>query len=220
MQLGNGSFDLINSVTRSQGLPLSGLRMVELGNQHLRRSTLGAAVSAKRLFEVLGVEHVSIDWNGKDGALQYDLGQPIPDAELLGSFDLLTNFGTAEHVDNQFDCWKNVHDLLRVGGIALHLAPLTGHPTSHCEFYYDEAFFRRFAELADYEVLELYELRGWLAVAMKKRADVPFPEAMRGHMPLRQPRVRPNKGFRRRLRRWKKKLGLDPEGGRSAPRRA
>src|ERR1041384_5416258 len=82
-------------------LPLDGVTsMLELGNK-----VTGAGLVYKSVFEAMGIRHVSVDWNGKDGALPLDLRQPLN----LGRFDMVTNFGTSEHVeDNQKAVWRNI----------------------------------------------------------------------------------------------------------------
>jgi len=209
MHSGNGSIALFNSVCRSQRLPLSGMRMAEVGNQHVRRSTFGTRVPSKKLFELLGVDHVSIDLNGLDGALPLDLARPITDPELVGSFDMVTNFGTSEHVDDQFECWRNLHNLACTGGLMLHLVPTPDCPPGHCEYYYDERFFEQLVDIAGYEQLELYrsENQGSLiAVALRKTAE-PFPEELTQIMPERRPGKRPSPPlFTKRLRRLSRRL--------------
>lgn len=94
----------------------SDIKMLELGNQIFQDDTLireeSLPHSAKEYYMNMGVEHTSIDLNGEDGALQIDLSKPIPE-EYNNKFDIVTNFGTAEHVDNQFECWRNIHNSLK-----------------------------------------------------------------------------------------------------------
>jgi SAM-dependent methyltransferase len=57
-------------------------------------------------------------------------------------FDIATNFGTAEHVFNIAAMFKSMHDVLRPGGVALHVLPTFGdvdhgffniHPTAYLD---------------------------------------------------------------------------------------
>eukprot|EP00438_Fugacium_kawagutii_P000717 Skav211036 [mRNA] locus=scaffold1434:73496:78361:+ [translate_table: standard] len=55
------------------------------------------------VFERLGFRHTSLDINGRDGAVVVDLSRMKPTARplnvsLLGHCDVVTNFGTTEHV--------------------------------------------------------------------------------------------------------------------------
>jgi len=66
------------------GLSYDGLIWCELGNQQHHNGGV-----AKDVYVKLGVDHTSIDINGKDGALQIDLDFPVTD-ELLNRFDVVT----------------------------------------------------------------------------------------------------------------------------------
>lgn len=66
----------------------------------------------------------AIDLDGVDErALKYDLNEPVP---LEESFDVVCNFGTAEHVFNVYQVFKTVHDLTKTGGWMLHGLPFQG----------------------------------------------------------------------------------------------
>jgi hypothetical protein len=70
------SLALIMRGLEQADLPLQGLRMLELGNQHLylddRRIACHDA-PARPWWQARGVEHVSVDLNGHDGAQDIDL---------------------------------------------------------------------------------------------------------------------------------------------------
>jgi SAM-dependent methyltransferase len=80
------------------------------------------------LFRALGFTEVrALDASGFEGAeIIHDLNQPIPEA-LRGSADLVFNGGTLEHVFDIATALRNVHDMLRVGGRAIHIAPVSNH---------------------------------------------------------------------------------------------
>jgi hypothetical protein len=77
----------------------------------------------------------------------------VPD-RLRGRFQLVTNFGTTEHVVNQLNAFKIVHDLTAVGGIMMHELPAQG-TLNHGFFAYQPKFFERLARVNGYEVLFL-----------------------------------------------------------------
>ena len=137
----------------STGLRLEALEMCELGNQHIFVDGIDYEI-AKQYFESLGIRHISIDLNGEDGALILDLSKPIHNEELLGRFDVVTNFGTSEHVENQYHCFKNMHDFARKGGLCIHAIPKIGHWTDHCEYHYYPSFFKKLAELCSYSIVK------------------------------------------------------------------
>ena len=81
--------------------------MLELGN---KRNTPRHIYKA--FFEARGFRHVSVDINGSDGALRKDLTEPLG----LGTFDMVSNIGTTEHVSEgdyagQVACWRNISAL-------------------------------------------------------------------------------------------------------------
>ena len=125
--------------------------MAELGNQHIRFSPYG---SAKKYFSSLAVKHDSFDWNGKDGAHKLDLGKPLP-ATFRGKYNIVTNCGTSEHVHDQYWCFKNIDDLCTTGGIMIHTVPLKGNWIHHCSIYYNIEFFKKLAQLYEYEIIKL-----------------------------------------------------------------
>jgi len=122
--------------------PLVGKRMLELGN---KKNPDGVY---KIYFESIGIDHTSIDWNGEDGALKLDLRQPID----MEPFDMVTNIGTTEHVQDQEAVWRNIHNLTKVGGVIASLTPMEGDWWWHGEWYPRSEFFDQFAELNGYRV--------------------------------------------------------------------
>ena len=140
---------------------------------------LGAkqAEKYKRHFEYLGWNHVSIDLNGTGGALPLDLQQPIDVAAIGGPFDVVTNFGTSEHVNEQEPCWRNIHALLRTGGTLVSCTPLDW--PKHGRWYPSEEWYRQFLDLNGYELSDLWfvtDACGYktICVRARKALDLPF----------------------------------------------
>jgi hypothetical protein len=130
-------------------LPLpKGFHVAELGSQELAWEERGPAAA---LYKRLGCgRYVSIDGNN-EGTLQHDLNLPLPD---IGTFDLVTDFGTGEHIFHQLQVWTTVHTLTKVGGYIGVIRPEQGYPT-HSYYRTDECLFRDVAEANAYEVLKL-----------------------------------------------------------------
>jgi len=197
----NGALALVHDAIRLGRLVVTGLRMAELGNQSLRKDVLGIQVPAKKFFTAMGMEHTSIDQNGKDGALPLDLCLPITRPDLLESFDLVTNFGTIEHVDRQYPAWRNVHSLAKVGGLFLHLLPETGSWPGHCPYRYGPEFPAALARCCAYEVLQCSrgeinpDHRFSTAILRKTKSDFPAEEVFSSPVtidsPLAGKRARP-----------------------------
>lgn len=118
--------------------PLDGVQsMLELGN---KRGTGGPGDTYKRHFEALGIRHLSVDRNGEDGALPLDLQEPL----LLGMFDMVTNIGTSEHVENQGGVWRNI--VTAAAKFAVCITPRPGDWPGHGLFYPTPLFYQHLAD--------------------------------------------------------------------------
>lgn len=176
-----------------------GLKVCELGNQRIKKGGMEYLKSigipeystSKELFTDLGFQHTSIDINGKDGALPINLNKPIFDINLLSNFDVITNSGTTEHVHNQLECFRNVHELCKKGGLFIHIVPSihyrtidlrTKIETTHGRYNYDFAFFHALSSMCGYKILDERIIRGSISVAMQKTTDLPF--ALSGTLPI------------------------------------
>ncbi len=131
-----------------------GVRILELGN---KKNANGVY---KHYLESGGCFHVSIDINGQDGALPIDLRgcvrADLAFRNLPTEYDVLTNSGVTEHVESeQIAAWRNCYELVRVGGVQIHVVPAAGHWMRHGYFHPKEEFYRRMALLNDMEVVFL-----------------------------------------------------------------
>ena len=163
---------------------IRGKRMLELGNQEIMENSIPQK-TGKEYFMDRGVEHISVDLNGLDGALPLDLAKPGQFAEWHDHFDIITNSGTTEHVEPksaQYECFSVIHDCLKVGGIAVHLIPDIdtlkdmGCWEGHCFNYYSHAFFKMLAEKNNYKLVSLKIIDGAICSCLQKREDIPFME--------------------------------------------
>ncbi len=159
----------------------SQIAMCELGNQRFRGSLDVPTEKAKDYFEGIGIKHVSIDINGLDGSLKHNLAKPIYVESMMGRFDIVTNFGTSEHVSDQYECFKNMHNLCRHGGIFIHAVPKIGSWRRHCRFRYTMDFFHDLSSKCQYEPIILKEIKHpkkkgkkLICASMRKSFDVPF----------------------------------------------
>ncbi len=122
------------------------VRMLELGN---KKNPNGVY---KDYFVSCGIEHISVDWNAQDGALNMDLRKLQEDFAPGGKwhqyFDIVTNIGTTEHVIPQGEVWQNILNALKVGGTLASVTPAPGYWAWHQrkgqypkeEFYTDLAY--------------------------------------------------------------------------------
>lgn len=128
--------------------PLVGKSMLELGN----KKNTKAGLTYKDYFESVGYRHVSVDWNGEDGSLKRDLRQPLG----LGTFDMVTNIGTTEHVDEQHSVWRNVCEAMRVGSVLLSTTPKPGNWFHHGWHHPHPEFYEKLAELNGLSIERLF----------------------------------------------------------------
>lgn len=107
---------------------------------------------ARDLWTWLGCSYASIDIDGSPGAIALDLNfDDVPDI-LAGKHHLVTNFGTTEHVANQLNAFKIVHDLTAPGGVMMHNLPSQGG-FNHGLINYTPKFFWMLARSNNYRWL-------------------------------------------------------------------
>ena len=164
------TLELLDEAVSRTGNTLAGSSVCDLGNQR-GWPTLNLDMPVTRKGYILRdyykslrdvAFHVSIDLNGKDGALPLDLTKDININKIGGPFTVVTNFGTSEHVPGQYGCFKNIHELTKVGGIMYHVVPRVGNwdgkncglKKAHCPYYYDTDFFNLLAERNGYKIIE------------------------------------------------------------------
>ncbi len=157
---------------QEQGFLAGRQSVIELGSQTFAPDTHRAREAIRELFpeiapdsistprdlyRALGLaNYVSIDLDGHDGALRFNLNLPLDETyQFRESFDLVTNHGTTEHAFDQFRCFENVHKLTRTGGIMLHALPSQGYQ-NHAFFNYHPSFFLDLASANGYDVLGLH----------------------------------------------------------------
>jgi hypothetical protein len=76
-------------------------------------------------YSIFGADsHRSIDLNDPRADHATDLNHPLPSG--IGRYDVVTNFGTTEHVFNIGQTFASIHGLLEVGGLQLHTLPSYG----------------------------------------------------------------------------------------------
>lgn len=132
----------------------------------------------------------AIDGNGR-GTMTADLNLRLPIHEGWASaFDLVTDFGTGEHVFNQYQVFKTIHDLCKAGGFMVFDRPAQGYE-EHCFWLVNECVYRDLAAANGYEVMALENeatTRGkLLRGVMRKATDRKFiiPQQRRYHKLLR-----------------------------------
>jgi SAM-dependent methyltransferase len=120
------------------------LRLAPVGVQNFHCAPL-----AERLWAALGLQAQSLDL---EGGIRFDLNLDQVPLALRHSFDLVVNAGTTEHVANQANAFRAIHDLTKVGGVMYHEVP-AGGMVDHGLISYHPKFFVRLVAQNDYRVL-------------------------------------------------------------------
>lgn len=139
--------------------------MLELGNQCINNKDIEYLKEkwGKEYFTNNGINHISIDWNGENDALKIDLTLELDD-KFYNFFDLITNCGTTEHIELQYDVFKNLHNCAKIGCFFMNSVPLdteqnieiNGVPTNtHGLYEYHTKFFEQLCKLCDYEIINI-----------------------------------------------------------------
>ena len=114
-------------------------------------SDMGLAAEA---FRHAGFEYESFDVNDSLATMRFDLNTDSVGDSHRHRYDLVTNFGTTEHVFNQLNAFRVMHDLTREGGHMWHSVPLSGM-VDHSLFSYHPKFFHHLAKNNFYEIVEV-----------------------------------------------------------------
>lgn len=151
MGISSSNFYMLVSVEEALG-GFPGRSVLELGNQIMRDSHPLRRTS-KQYFTGLEVkEHTYFDINEEDGALPIDLNKLCPE-EFWGRYDVVTNFGTAEHIKDQHAVYLNMHTCCKIGGFLVNSIPLEGFWRGHSPYHYSERFGIALSEACGYELL-------------------------------------------------------------------
>lgn len=139
-----------------------GTSLLELGN---KKNSTGLY---RDWYSAQGIRYECIDWNGLDGAWKFDMREPGIWELILAAFQregfggshgraqTITNFGFTEHVgetlEEQIECWRNIHQLLQYNGSLAICMPLMPHWKGHGRWMPTPEWYQEMADLNDYLV--------------------------------------------------------------------
>ena len=156
MSISSGNIGLIDLAFRTLGKSWKDIRVGELGNQKIlipdAQGREYKKCTGKEYFKKLGSKHTSFDLNGLDGAVVVDLANKVP-FEYHNLFDILTNYGTTEHIEHQFTVFMNIHNMMKIGGVAIHSVPLDGYWVGHSPYHYTKAFVQDLIRNNNYDLI-------------------------------------------------------------------
>ncbi len=153
-----GAQQLADSFLTSDGLleevfALFGRSRPDLGKPHGSFLMAEDAPSSRRFWSALGFDYAALDFDGHRDSIAVDLNRDSVPAQFAGAFDLVVNTGTTEHIANQDNAFRVIHDLTRKGGVAYHELP--GGMTDHGLINYNPRFFWKLRNANDYELLSM-----------------------------------------------------------------
>lgn len=145
--------DLFEKALKEVNKPISAMVVMELGNIIIKHCLNEKRISSKNWFiKQHCPSHISIDINDKDGALPLDLGTPLP--QFNNTADFINNGGTAEHVNLIYQCFMNIHNWCKVGGIMINWGPPTNTALHHSPWSYDLHFPQYLCDCNGYDLIE------------------------------------------------------------------
>ena len=136
-------------------------KVLEFGAQNLYSCEWEGAPYADKYYSKKACDYTCLDLNKENNALELDLATKLS----LDKFDIVTDFGTSEHVgingkhDSKvfYNCWLNKHNACKIGELIISENPKTGNWPGHGFNYVTEDFYKQLAEANGYEILEIGE---------------------------------------------------------------
>ena len=110
------------------------------------------APMARAMWKWLGFSYAAIDIDGSPESIPLDLNFDDVPQPHRGQYNLVTNYGTTEHVANQMNAFKIAHDLTGPDGVMIHHLPCQGN-LNHGLINYSPKFFWMLARSNDYKWL-------------------------------------------------------------------
>jgi SAM-dependent methyltransferase len=110
------------------------------------------------LLERAGLQYLSFDVATGYKTQIFDLNRNVIAEQQRGAFDTVINFGTTEHVLNQLNAFRVIHDATKPGGHMVHSLPCVGY-IDHGFYAYTPRIFFDLAGHNDYDVV-CFEYQG------------------------------------------------------------
>ena len=109
-------------------------------------------MNVQNIYNMIGFNYYkAIDLNNLNNSLKLDLNKKISNPKLKNNFQLVTNFGTSEHLINQENFFFNAHYLCKKGGLMIGIVPYR-RSKRHGFFKYDSLFFLSLAKANGYDI--------------------------------------------------------------------
>lgn len=155
-----------------------GMEILELGDQLMDIGQDTQFMRSDEYYKRNGLEIQSVDIHGKNRALPIDLSKV---SKRKFEADLLTDFGTVEHVSDLYNALKNCHNWAKDYGLMIHANPKTGTYAGHGVSFFTMDFWRWLAETCEYNLLSVEEKGPYAdenpdkeVIAILKKGEGPF----------------------------------------------
>ena len=130
-----------------------GDRVILLGSQRMNLAKAQDYPPEKFFRDYVEIEKVDI--NGEDNSTFLDLAKS--NKTLPKKADIVADYGTIEHVSNLINALHNTFKMLKVGGIGIHVNPLTGHfPGHNAHHYFTEEFWSKYIKLIGLDFIRVF----------------------------------------------------------------
>lgn len=125
------------------------------GNGKFGKLALGSTLTEHPItfWSNMGVTYHPFDINGIN-SIQFNLQNLLPDS-FKNQYTIVFDFGTLEHIKNQYNAWKNCHNIVHKSGTMMHILPLAGYWKDHCYHWYTPEFFVALSKKCNYRILFL-----------------------------------------------------------------
>lgn len=107
------------------------------------------------LLERVGMKYVAFDIADGYRTTILDLNTAALPKSQCGQYDLVLNYGTTEHILNQLNCFRVIHDAVKVGGCIVHSLPAIGY-VDHGYITYTGRCFFDMAGFNEYEIVDCW----------------------------------------------------------------
>jgi SAM-dependent methyltransferase len=134
-----------------------------------------SAPPSRPFWRSIGFQYATIDLDTRHDAIPLDLNTDQVPERLRRQFDLVINTGTTEHVANQAQAFRIIHDLTRKGGVMFHEVPAGSW--NHGLVNYTPKFFLLLHKQNDYQQVYMRERTDgdmFIRVALRKRLNREF----------------------------------------------
>jgi hypothetical protein len=147
---------MIHSITHNLFLQYAKpeMKILELGDQLMDIGEETQFQRSDEFYKSIGLNIATVDIHGKNRAIAIDLSK---ESNAVFNVDLLTDFGTVEHVFNLYNALLNCHNWTKESGLMIHANPKTGTYKGHGVSFFTMEFWEQLALACNYHLLEVGE---------------------------------------------------------------